>query len=135
MYVYIVVTMHHNKLSYFVFSFLTYNPDFYLYKAYYYNFLCLFKLNLQMSWNLNQTQSEIVAEETGVQENIVSKVINLFEQGNEVTFKNIISYTRVFQIAYVARYRVDAHKGLPCDKVRQIFEAYQESKSVLFFIL
>ncbi|VDO66373.1 unnamed protein product [Heligmosomoides polygyrus] len=54
--------------------------------------------------------------QTSVPYRVASKLVKLFSEGNEV--------------AYIARYRGDAHEGMSCDQIRQSFKAFTETKEL-----
>ncbi|XGW19106.1 hypothetical protein V3C99_003151, partial [Haemonchus contortus] len=68
------------------------------------------------SWLLNYTLEDVVVDETAVPYRVASKLVKLFSEGNEV--------------AYIARYRGDAHEGMSCDQIRQSFKVFMEAKEL-----
>ncbi|XGW19319.1 hypothetical protein V3C99_003276 [Haemonchus contortus] len=68
------------------------------------------------SWFLKYTLEDVVVDETAVPYRVASKLVKLFSDGNEV--------------AYIARYRGDAHEGMSCDQIRQSFKVFMEAKEL-----
>ncbi|KAK6025092.1 hypothetical protein OSTOST_09022, partial [Ostertagia ostertagi] len=53
---------------------------------------------------------------TAVPRRVASKLVKLFAEGNE--------------LAYIARYRGDAHEGMSCDQIRHSFKVFNETKEL-----
>ncbi|KHJ76102.1 hypothetical protein OESDEN_15716 [Oesophagostomum dentatum] len=65
-------------------------------------------------WFLDYTLEDVLNEEVSISPRVASKLVKLFADGNEV--------------AYIARYRGDAHEGMSCDQIRQSFKIFNETK-------
>ncbi|KIH65469.1 hypothetical protein ANCDUO_04207 [Ancylostoma duodenale] len=65
-------------------------------------------------WLLDYTLEDVVTDEVSIPHRVASKLVRLFAEGNEV--------------AYIARYRTDAHEGMSCDQIRQSFKIFNETK-------
>ncbi|WKX91716.1 hypothetical protein Q1695_010052 [Nippostrongylus brasiliensis] len=70
----------------------------------------------QDSWFLDCTLEDAIMDETRVPYRVAAKLVKLFSDGNEV--------------AYIARYRGDAHEGMSCDQIRQSFKVFNETKDL-----
>ncbi|VDK48789.1 unnamed protein product, partial [Cylicostephanus goldi] len=67
-------------------------------------------------WFLDHTLEDVISEEVSIPHRVSSKLVKLFADGNEV--------------AYIARYRADAHEGMSCDQIRQSFKVFNETKEL-----
>ncbi|EYB90712.1 hypothetical protein Y032_0215g2360 [Ancylostoma ceylanicum] len=67
-------------------------------------------------WLLDYTLEDVVTDEVSIPHRVASKLVRLFAEGNEV--------------AYIARYRADAHEGMSCDQIRQSFKIFNETKEL-----
>ncbi|CAI4225225.1 unnamed protein product [Auanema sp. JU1783] len=71
---------------------------------------------MSKDWFLDVTLQQFVADESHIDTRKAINLVKLFEEGDE--------------IAYIARYRGDAHGGLSCDQLRKTFETYKEAKDL-----
>ncbi|RCN50545.1 Tex-like protein [Ancylostoma caninum] len=67
-------------------------------------------------WLLDYTLEDAVTDEVSIPHRVASKLVRLFAEGNEV--------------AYIARYRADAHEGMSCDQIRQSYKIFNETKEL-----
>ncbi|KAK6729824.1 hypothetical protein RB195_006713 [Necator americanus] len=67
-------------------------------------------------WLLDCTLEDVLTDEVSIPHRVASKLVKLFAEGNEV--------------AYIARYRADAHEGMSCDQIRHSFKVFNETKEL-----
>uniref|UniRef100_A0A158P8P8 YqgFc domain-containing protein n=1 Tax=Angiostrongylus cantonensis TaxID=6313 RepID=A0A158P8P8_ANGCA len=67
-------------------------------------------------WLLDYTLEDALVDEVSVPYRVASRLVKLFADGREV--------------AYIARYRGDAHEGMTCDQIRQSFKVFTDVKYV-----
>uniref|UniRef100_A0A1I7WS15 S1 motif domain-containing protein n=1 Tax=Heterorhabditis bacteriophora TaxID=37862 RepID=A0A1I7WS15_HETBA len=67
-------------------------------------------------WVLDCSLHELIADEVSIDYSIAGRVVELFNDGNEV--------------AYVARYRKDACGDMTCDQLRRAFKTFNEAKEL-----
>ncbi|KAJ1370389.1 S1 RNA binding domain 1 [Parelaphostrongylus tenuis] len=67
-------------------------------------------------WLLDYTLEDALVDEVSVPYRVASKLVKLFADGKEV--------------AYIARYRGDAHEGMSCDQIRHSFKVFSDVKDI-----